>query len=100
MTHEKNDHYCWRKARASLRFIVAVSEQHLADVRFGPDYGLKAAVAAGPKSVDRRARRLIPSCFGVLRLRRWSSTIERQNQSHGGPSTVNDPKGKAFGGSM
>jgi hypothetical protein len=32
--------------------IVAVSEQHLADVSFGPHYGLKAAVAAGPKSAQ------------------------------------------------
>jgi hypothetical protein len=49
---------------------------------------------------DRRARRLIPSCFGGLRLRRWSSAVERQNPSHGGPFPVNDPKGIAFGGSM
>ena len=49
---------------------------------------------------DRRARRLIPSCCSALRLRRWSSAVERQSPSHGGPSPVNDPKGIAFGGSM
>jgi hypothetical protein len=49
---------------------------------------------------DRRARRLILSCFGVLRLPRWSSAVERHTPSHGGPSPVNAPKGKTFGGSM
>src|SRR6266404_2781249 len=33
MTHEEMN-CCWRKARASLPLIVAVGEQHLADVRF------------------------------------------------------------------
>jgi hypothetical protein len=28
---------------------------------------------------DRQARRLIPSCFGVLRLLRWSNAVERRS---------------------
>jgi len=37
--------------------IAAVSEQHLGGVSFGPHYGLKAAVAAGPKSAQQATSR-------------------------------------------
>ncbi len=50
MTHEKMTIVVSARHERLYRFIVAVSEQPLADVRFGPHYGLKAAVAAGPKS--------------------------------------------------
>ena len=56
MTHEKMTIVVGARPERLSRFIVAVSEQHLADVRFGPHYGLKAAVAAGPKSAIKQHR--------------------------------------------
>ena len=57
MTHEKMTIVVGARPERLSRFIVAVSEQHLADVRFGPHYGLKAAVAAGPKSAQQATSR-------------------------------------------